>query len=112
MKTVNSEQKYHNCGNDPLPYFICGVCSNKHFLKLLFIQNRVRFKINEISPVFDEICIDCPHCGMTTFHIGEHAYSIMKLYFNTVNPEYIKLLNIPNVVRMSKEYFDFIKVIS
>jgi hypothetical protein len=48
---------------------------------------------------------------MTTYHTGEHAYNLMRYYFNVINPEYAKSLTIPNTIRVSKEYFDFIKTL-
>lgn len=113
MKIANSDSNNNAKPNkDSIVIHTCGICGKKHFLNLLFIQNRVRFRINDISPVFDEICIDCTHCGMTTYHTGEHAYNLMRYYFNVINPEYAKSLTIPNTIRVSKDYFEFIKVIS
>jgi hypothetical protein len=112
MKIVNSDSNNRNFGNDGSAYWQCGCCGAKDTIKRLKELNRVRFKTHPISPVFDELCVDCTHCGITSYYHTEFAYDFLKIYFGVINPSFVDILTIPDAIRKSKDYFEFIKVIS
>lgn len=96
---------------DNVILYTCGICNKYHSFSVLIKQKRVRFMVSPTSSLFDEIYVDCSYCGCTSNAKEKYAFDLMRMYFQIHNPEYAKLLTMPNVVRMSKEYFNFIKTL-
>lgn len=112
MKTVNLDSKNNPKPNtDNIVIHTCGICGKVHSFSLLIKTKRVRFLYSNDEPRINQIAIDCTYCGCTSYEKDHQALCIMRYYFNLVNPEYAKSLTASNVVRASKEYFDFIKTL-
>ena len=113
MKTVHYEfnSREQSVQNDGSVFFHCHICGKGYLISSLLKLKKIRFKIHEISPVFDQLCLDCTHCGMTTYHTQEYAFSALKLIFDNINPDFAKTLTIPKCIRDSKAYFDFLETL-
>lgn len=112
MKTADLDSNNNPKPNlDSVIIYNCTICKKVHSFGILIKQKRVRFMVSPKSSLFDEIYIDCSYCGCTSNIKEKYALDLMRMYFQIYNPEYAKGLTIPNVVRMSKEYFDFIKTL-